>query len=244
MLEVLLIILTTVITAVLSLAGGFLLLTGSKLAQTFQRYGTYFAAVVLLYAVFGDIIPEILEDLPVWQVILLVIIGTSICAGISFVVGHFHKHGDDKTFKNKKQAYAMLIVDSMHTAMDGIVIGASFASGISTGITSAFATAAHEIPQEIGDFSIMIRSKMPKKKIAKLQIFSALILIPFAILSFFIGDAIKQHLPVLLALIAGFFLYIALNEIYSIIKTIWGKAKKIKKTKEVKKTTSKVRETK
>ena len=113
MLEVSLILTTTVITAVLSLAGGFLLLTGSKLAKTFQKYGTYFAAAVLLYAVFGDIIPEILEDLPVWQVVLLVAIGTGICTIISLGVGHFHKHGDEKTFKNKKQAYAMLIVDSL-----------------------------------------------------------------------------------------------------------------------------------
>lgn len=234
MLEVILIIATTVTTAILSLVGGFLLLGGSKLARAFQKFGTYFAAAVLLYAVFGDILPEVLEDLPALQVVALVAAGTAICFLISFCAGHFHKHGDDKTFKDKKQAYAMLIVDSLHTAMDGIVIGTSFASGIPTGLTSAFATAAHEIPQEVGDFSIMIRSKMKKKKIAKLQIISALVLVPFAVIAFFVGDALKKHLPTLLALIAGFFLYIALNEIYSIIKTIWKKAKKASpKAKEI-----------
>ncbi|MBR3263957.1 ZIP family metal transporter [Candidatus Saccharibacteria bacterium] len=235
MLEVLLIICVTVATALISLAGGFLLLSGSKLAQAFQKYGSYFAALVLLYAVFGDIIPEVLEELPAYQVALLTAAGTGICTLISFGVGHFHKHGDEKTFKDKKQAYAMLIVDSLHTAMDGIVIGTSFASGIPTGLTSAFATAAHEIPQEIGDFSIMIRSKMKKRKIAKLQIISALVLVPFALIAYFVGDAIKEGLPALLALIAGFFLYIALAEIYSIIKAIWEKAKKVSpKVKEIK----------
>ena len=235
MLEVVLIIVATITTAILSLAGGFLLLSGSKLARAFQKYGTYFAAAVLLYAVFGDILPEVLEDLPALQVVALVATGTAICFLISFCAGHFHKHGDDKTFKDKKQAYAMLVVDSLHTAMDGIVIGTSFASGIPTGLTAAFATAAHEIPQEVGDFSIMIRSKMEKKKIAKLQIVSALILVPFAVIAFFVGDALKSCLPTLLALIAGFFLYIALNEIYSIIKTIWKKAKKASpKAKEIK----------
>ena len=120
----------------------------------------------------------------------------------------------------------MLIVDSLHTAMDGIVIGTSFAAGIPTGLTSSLATAAHEIPQEVGDFSIMIRSKMETKKIAKLQIFSALILVPFAVISFFIGDALTPALPTLLSLISGFFIYIALGEIWSIIKVIWNKAKK------------------
>ena len=235
MLEVLLIIGITAVTAILSLAGGFLLLTGSKFAKIFQKYGTYFAAAVLLYAVFGDIIPEVLEDLPAIQVVGLVALGTAICTAISFAAGHFHKHGDEHAFKNKKQAYAMLIVDSLHTAMDGIVIGTSFASGIPTGLTSSLATAAHEVPQEIGDFSIMLRSKMPKKQIAKLQIFSALILVPFAVLSYFVGDLLKDALPSLLALIAGFFLYIALGEIYSIIKAIWSKAKKASpKLKEIK----------
>ncbi|MBR2659646.1 hypothetical protein IKD60_02710, partial [Candidatus Saccharibacteria bacterium] len=64
MLEVLLIILITTLTTLISLSGGFLLLSGSKLAKTFQKYGTIFAAAVLLYAVFGDIVPEALEELP------------------------------------------------------------------------------------------------------------------------------------------------------------------------------------
>ena len=220
MLEILAIILITAVTSIISLSGGFLLLTNSKAAKTFQKFSTVFAAAVLLYAVFGDIVPEILEDqsLELWQLILYIIIGALICFIIGYLAGHFHKHGDDKDFKNKKQAYAMLIVDSLHTAMDGIVIGTSFASGMGVGILSSIATAAHEIPQEIGDFSIMIRAKIPAKKVAKYQILSGLIIVPFAVASFFIGDAISPALPTLLAFIAGFFIYIALGEIWSIIK--------------------------
>ncbi len=226
--ELLVIILVTAVTAILSLTGGFLLLSGSKLAQAFQKYGTIFAAVVLLYAAFGDIIPEILEDgeLPVYLVALYASLGVLICFIISSLAGHFHKHGEKKTFKDKKQAYAMLIVDSLHTAMDGIVIGTSFASGMGTGLLSSLATAAHEIPQEVGDFSIMLRSKIPVRTIAKLQIISALILVPFAIISYFIGDTLTPALPTLLSFIAGFFIYIALGEIWSIIKVIWKRAKK------------------
>ena len=237
MLEVLLIIIVTSVTAVISLLGGFLLLSGSKLANFFQKFGTVFAAIVILYAVFGDIIPEVLEDdaLPVWQVALFVALGTAICFFISFLVGHFHKHGEEKEFRNKKQAYAMLIVDCLHTAMDGIVIGTSFASGIPTGMVTAVATAAHEIPQEIGDFAIMIRSKMKKEKIIKLQLFSALILVPFAVIAYFVGEAIKPTLPAILSFIAGFLLYIALGEIWSIIRVLIGRIKKSRpKVKEIK----------
>ena len=228
MIEIITIIVVTTITAMLSLVGGFLLLNGSKFAKFFQEFGTIFAAAVLLYAAFGDIIPEILEEgeLDIWQVCVLAASGVVICFIVSALAGHFHKHGEEKTFKNKKQAYAMLIVDSLHTAMDGIVIGTSFAAGLSTGILSAVATAAHEIPQEIGDFSIMIRSKMDKKTIIKCQTISALILVPSAIISFFIGDALKPILPTMLALIAGFFIYIAIGEIATIIKDLSKKENK------------------
>ena len=237
MIELIIMILITAVTAILSLSGGFLLLTDSKAAKIFQKYSTIFAAAVLLYAAFGDIIPEVLEDgeLPVWQVALLVAIGIFSCFIIGALAGHFHRHGEHKDFQNKKQAYAMLIVDSLHTAMDGIVIGTSFASGLGTGILSAVATAAHEIPQEIGDFSIMVRSKMPRKSIIKLQVLSALILVPFSIIAYFVGDALSSVLPSLLALIAGFFIYIALGEIWSIITIIRKRAKKgVPKIKEIK----------
>ena len=216
-------ILATILTALLSLVGGFILLFGSKKSAKFvQKYGTPFAALVLLAVVFLDIIPEILEEeaLPIWLLIMLIISGIIICTMISFIAGHFHKHGDEHTYHNKKQAVAMLIVDSLHTAVDGIVLGASFVAGHGTGLLAALATTVHEIPQEIGDFSIMIRAKIPAKKIAKLQIISGLILVPAAVIAYFAGSVIEPHLPILMALVAGFFLYIALGEIWSIIKRI------------------------
>lgn len=236
MLEVLLIILITAVTTILSLSGGFLLLGGSKFAKIFQKYGTIFAAIVLLFAVFGDLLPEALEEgeIPVYEVAGFVILGTVLCFLVGFIVGHFHKHGEHKGFKDKKQAYAMLVVDTLHTAMDGLVIGVAFSSGITTGLIAALATAAHEIPQEIGDFAIMIRSKMTKERIIKFQVLSSLVLVPFALIAYFIGDFIEPAEPQLLSLIAGFFLYIALNEIWSIIKVLWARATKDSRKKEIK----------
>ncbi len=216
-------IIATVLTAFLSLIGGFALLFGSKKSAKFvQKFGTIFAAVVLLTVVFLDIIPEILEEerISILNMIILIFAGTALCFSISFFAGRFHKHGDEHAFHDKKQAFAMLVVDSLHTFVDGVVLGASFAVSPVTGILSALATTAHEIPQEIGDFSIMIRSKMSKKKIMKLQIISGLILVPASILAYFFGNQIEPHLPILLSLIAGFFLYIALGEIWSIINRV------------------------
>lgn len=216
-------IIATVLTAILSLTGGFILLFGSKKsAKIVEKFGTIFAALVLLYVVFFDIIPEILEEnsLPILRMIILIFAGLALCFALSFFAGHFHKHGDEHTFHDKKQAVAMIIVDSLHTFVDGVVLGTSFVVSPMTGIFTALATTAHEIPQEIGDFSIMIRAKMAKKKILKIQIISGLVLVPSAILAYFMGNFIEPYLPTLLSLIAGFFLYIALGEIWSIIDRV------------------------
>ena len=66
----------------------------------------------------------------------------------------------------------------------------------------------------------MMRAKLGRKKIIKIQILSGLILVPSAILAYFVGDFLEPYLPILLSLIAGFFLYIALGEIWSIISRI------------------------
>ena len=231
--ELIILILTTAVTALVSLCGGFLLLSGSKLARAFQKIGPYFAVAVLLYAAFFDIVPEVLEegDLPAWGVALLVIGATVGCGLLGLALGKYHHHGHDseKELKSKGQATAMLVVDSLHNIADGVVMGTAFAGGVGTGLLTATATAAHEIPQEIGDFSIMMRAKMPKQKIIKLQIISALLLVPVAVIAYFIGDLLEPCLPVFLSLVAGFLLYIALGEIVIIVKELRAKTSRRKK---------------
>ena len=197
--ELIVLILTTIITAVVSLCGGFLLLSGSRLAQAFQKIGPFFAVAVLLYAALFDIIPEVLEegDLPAWGIILLVIGAIVACGVLGLVLGKFHHHGHDdkRELKSKSQATAMLLVDSLHNIADGVVMGTAFAGGIGTGLLTATATAAHEIPQEVGDFTIMMRAKIPKRQIAKLQTISALLLVPVAVIAYFVGDWLEPCLP-------------------------------------------------
>ena len=213
----LILLISTIITTFVSLCGGFLLLGKSKFANFLNKFGKPFAAFVLVYCAFFDLIPEALEDdaLPVWEVLLLVAVGTVACFLVNFVVGNFHRHGEKRELHSKTEAYSMLVVDSLHTLVDGIVIGVAFAASLGTGLLAAVSTAVHEIPQEIGDFGIMIRSK---SRIIKLQVASGLLLVPAAVSSFFVGEALLPALPPLMALIAGFFLYIALQEIFAMIK--------------------------
>ena len=230
-----LIILLAILTSFFSMIGGFLLLSGNKFAKVLQKFGPYTAVATLLYAVFGDIVPEVLEELPPLAVVTLIISGFIVCLVLDRVmekifghIHHDHTHNEKRALKGRKQAYTMLLADSIHTAADGIVLGATFAADPAAGIATAVSIAAHEIPQEIGDFNIFQRAKIPAKKIIQLQSASAFILIPMAALAFIVGDILESTLPTVLALTAGFLLHIATSEILSIIKNIKSHAPHVK----------------
>lgn len=233
-----LMLISLIATAILSLVGGYFLVLGKgKIVKKIQKFGPVIAFVVLMYAVFGDLIPEILEEeeLSLQSVVILTTLGFVVCAVIGKVLGKFHHHNDihhhdhkkheiethgDKEIKSKAQAYTMLAVDSIHAVADGIVLGTSFLASPSTGLSACLATVAHEIPQEIGDFSIMQRAKMKTKEIIKLQTLSGLIIVPAAAVAYFVGDSLVEMLPGVLAVVAGFLLYVAFGELVCIFESL------------------------
>lgn len=221
-------LISVIITALLSISGGVILLFGhGKIIEQVKKIGPFFAFAVLLYAVFGDIVPEILEDEALTTPVLIGLIGAGFIAAalIGHFMGHFHHHSDAcfhkvKTAKSKTQAYTMLAVDSVHAIADGIVLGTSFIASPGTGLSACLATVAHEIPQEIGDFDIYMRAKIAKKNILKFQTISSLIIVPAACLSYFVGNELLEALPSVLAVVAGFLLYVAFGELLVFLSQI------------------------
>ena len=237
-------LISVLVTALLSISGGVMLLYGkSKLIKFIQKIGPAVAFIVLLYAVFGDIVPEILEEEELEMPVLLgfIIAGFLAAALIGFIMGHFHHHNDihhhdsksreiethgDKQIKNLAQAYTMLAVDSVHAVADGIVLGSSFLASPATGISACLATVAHEIPQEVGDFSIMQRAKIKKGTILKYQAISSLVSVPAALIAYLVGNALLEALPTVLAVVAGFLLYVAFGELVCMFESIHSKLPK------------------
>ena len=232
-------IFSVVATALLSISGGVLLLYGhGKIVEKIQKFGPIIAFLVLIYAVFGDIVPEILEEneLEIPALIALITAGFAAAAAIGFFMGKFHHHNDvhhhkkgtihgDKTdTKNQTtRAYTMLAVDSVHAVADGVVLGTSFLTSAGTGLSTCLATVAHEIPQEVGDFSIMQRAKIKKRAIIKYQAISSLVTVPAAVLAYFVGESLLETLPTILAVVAGFLLYVAFGELICIFETFTKK---------------------
>ncbi len=102
-----------------------------------------------------------------------------------------------------------LIGNGVHNLIDGMVIGASFLVSVPLGIATTLAVILHEIPQEMGDFGVLVHGGLPVKKALLFNFFSALSAILGAVISLFVGQYSTTYTLALLPITAGGFLYIA-----------------------------------
>lgn len=205
------VIIFSLLGGVVSLAGALLFLRSKQSADKLAKYATPFAAGALLAAVFLDLLKEGIEVSSVDSVMIAALIGI-----ISFFFAErflhwFHHHHQHE---NSDPSKSLIIVgDTVHNVLDGIAIAAAFLVSVPTGIVTTIAVAAHEIPQEIGDFGLLLSKGMARKKVLLVNIVSALATTAAAVVTFSLGSSDKLPLGVLLGLSAGFLLYIALSDV-------------------------------
>src|SRR3989344_4955507 len=126
----------------------------------------------------------------------------------------FHHHQHEYPGEPVKPTIPLIILGySVHNFIDGVVIAATFLVSIPLGIVTTLAVAAHEIPQEIGDFGILLHKGLRRRRILMINIFSALTALLGALITFWIGERIELVIPILLSVTAGFFIYIAASDL-------------------------------
>lgn len=201
----------SLIGGVVSLAGGLLLLSKKGIADRLAYYATPFAAGALLAAVFLDLLKDGLEESSTDTVLLATLIGMLIFFFAERFLRWFHHHHEDEG----EAASRPLIIagDTIHNAMDGVAIAAAFLLDPATGVVTTIAVAAHEIPQEIGDFGLLLAKGMSRGKVLLVNIFSALATVVFAVGTYALGDSERLPIGFLLGLSAGFLLYIAASDV-------------------------------
>ena len=119
------------------------------------------------------------------------------------------KHSDaNHSDHTESLPFLLILGDSLHNFLDGIVIAIAYVANPVLGLPAALAIAAHEIPQEIGDFSVLMKLKWPKRKIITVNILQSLFTIPGVLIGFWGGQIIASHVPIFLGATAGIFLYI------------------------------------
>lgn len=194
-----------------SLIGGIAMLSNKKLAQVLAAYGLPFAAGALLAAVFLDLLVDGIEESSASIVMTSALVGIFIFFFAERFLRWFHHH---HSHEKKDPSISLIIVgDIMHNALDGVAIAAAFLVSVPTGIVTTLAVAAHEIPQEIGDFGLLLSKGMRRRNVLFVNVLSALATTVTAVITFALGTNSDLPVGVLLGISAGFLLYIALSDI-------------------------------
>ena len=204
------IIVFSLIGGLLSLSLAMSLLLNKKLSQSFAKHAMPFAAGALLAAVFLDLFAEGLEHNSADVIMMSALAGILLFFMAERFIRWFHHHHQHG---QKSPAVPLLIVgDTVHNLLDGVAIAAAFMISVPTGIITTLAVAAHEIPQEVGEFGILLSKGMSRRRVIMINILSSLVATVAAIATYFIGQTETLPLGIIFGLSAGFLLYVALSD--------------------------------
>lgn len=207
------IILATFIVSLMSFAG--LVLVGKKIEKKIH-YMIAFAAAALLSVAFFDLIPHSLKHLGevgvhAHDALIWVVVGIILFFLVERFI-HWH-HCGSSDCKKKPIGILILAGDFVHNFLDGILIAGAFLIDLRIGISTMIAIIIHEIPQEFGDYAVLLHAGYKRKKALLLNFFSALSAVLGGILGYFTFGIIEGIEPFAVLIAAGGFIYIALSDI-------------------------------
>ncbi len=212
------------LACVLSLAAGagYLLLPVVWRSRTLSHFLS-FATGTLLGVTFLELLPHALEHPNSGgpeQIMATVLLGILVFFILekALIWRHAHhgeaSHGHHHHAPHGHQAGALIMVgDSFHNFLDGVLLTAVFVSDVRLGILTGIAMIAHEIPQELGDFAIMIESGFSRSLTFTLNAVSSLAMIVGALLAWWRIEEIQAYLPFVLAFTSSSFIYIAVADL-------------------------------
>lgn len=207
------IVIFSFIGGVLSLTFAALLLINKRVATTFAHYAMPFAAGALLAAVFFDLFPEGAEDGKVQIMFAAALGGIVVFFFAERFIQWFHHHHQHDGDKKDAGIPLIIIGDAIHNTLDGIAIAAAFMVSIPTGIVTTLAVAAHEIPQEIGIFGILLNKGMRRGKVLLVNVLISLTAVAAAVITYVVGSGEALPMDIIFGLSAGFLLYVALSDV-------------------------------
>ncbi|MET3106973.1 zinc and cadmium transporter [Oxalobacteraceae bacterium GrIS 2.11] len=126
--------------------------------------------------------------------------------------GHHHAHGHDAR-EAGKSGWMILVGDGMHNFTDGILIAAAFLANPKLGIVTGLAIIAHEIPQEIGDFIVLLNAGFTRQRAYMYNLISSLMAVVGGILGYYTLESASNLIPYVLVIASSGFIYIAVSDL-------------------------------
>jgi len=211
---------STFLISLISLVGVLTLFLKEKFLNKILLILVAFSAGAMIGGAFLHLIPEAIANIEANQVLnLFLYLIFGFCTFFileNFISWHHHhttQHPEIKSF-----SYLILISDGIHNFIDGLIIAGSFTVALPTGVVTTLAVALHEIPQEIGDYGVLVYSGFKKIKALLLNFLSATAVIFGGIFGFLLSEKISGSNFFLLPFAAGSFIYIACSDLIPEIK--------------------------
>jgi zinc and cadmium transporter len=181
-----------------------------------------FAIGALLGAAFLEVVPHAFERLDAHTAALTILAGIFVFFILEKLVLWRHCHTEDceahdqpvaEHDHGKRSGTLILIGDSVHNFIDGVLIAAAFLESTQLGVVTAIAIVAHEIPQEVGDFLILLHSGYTKSRALVLNLLASLASVVGGVLGYFALQALESAVPFLLGIVAASMIYVAVADL-------------------------------
>jgi len=208
-----LIVLFTLLGSICSVGiAALLLLVDGERLRRITAILVLFAIGTLLGAAFFGMIPNALRQLQTIQVSATVVFGIT----LFYILEKFAlwRHCHEQLCDVHTRAGSMILIgDSVHNFVDGVAIAAAFTESVPLGIAASVAVITHEVPQEVGDFAILIESSYSHSRALLFNTLSSLAALPGALMAYFLFPFVQLAVPYFLSVSAASFIYIALADL-------------------------------
>lgn len=174
------------------------------------------AAGALLGDAFIHLLPEAFEEAGSVSTSIFVLAGILSFLMLEKFLHWHHSHGDDASEEHARThpvGHLVIVSDGVHNLVDGIAIGAAFLVSPEIGIATTIAIALHEIPQEIGDFGLLLHAGFSRARALWMNFVSALTAFGGVAIAFALAETSERIIPLIAAFAAGNFIYIALADL-------------------------------
>jgi len=202
------------LVSIFSFVGVLALSFKDKFLKKILIFFVAFSAGALIGDAFLHLLPEAIGESGFTpQVSFAVFAGIVVFFLLEKILRWRHCHNTDCEDHSRHLGQMNLVGDGVHNFIDGLLIGASFLVSVPVGIATTTAVVLHEIPQELGDFGVLLHSGFSKKKAILFNFLSACLAILGAIIALTLGTKTGYFGEAMIPFAAGGFLYIALSDL-------------------------------
>jgi zinc and cadmium transporter len=203
----------TTVIGLMSLVGVVGFVFSDSFFKKISLFIVAFSTGALLGGAFLHLLPESISEIGSVTPYLYLLLGVIVFYVLERILKWHHCHDDEGDCGVHTFTYMSLIGDSVHNFIDGLVIVAAFFISPEVGIASVVAIASHEIPQELGDFAVLVHGGFSKTKALVWNLLSAATALIGVVVGYFLVNNIENISLALLPFAAGGFIYVSMSDL-------------------------------